>query len=121
MKYSKGFNRDYEFYLKNKERFTFSGVKIGVLTDHRDGVSAKHAFFLIDTRGEMVPTCEPDLLGKIIQCKKSINLHIKMWVEGFEDMMEGVQYYMDIFIDPPPWVEDSFRKQLRRKLLQNQR
>jgi len=120
-KYSKGFTRDYDFYLKSKDRFTFAGVKVdGILFDET-GVSAKEAFYRQDTKGEtMVSTREPDLLKEIITCKKSINLHIKMWVEGYEDMMEGVEYYLENCVqEPPPWVEDSFRKQLRRRFKRN--
>jgi len=118
MKFSKGFNRDYEFYLKNKERFSFAGVRVDITRcDEGTGISAKEAFYRIDTRGEKnINTNEPELLNELVRCKKSINLHIKMWVEGYEDMMEGVEYYLGLFVgSPPPWVEVSFRNQLRRK------
>jgi len=98
MKYSKAFNRDYEFYLKNKERFSFAGVRVDIAHEC-SGVSAKENFYRIDTRGEKnVTTNEPELLNEILRCKKSINLHIKMWVEGYEDMLESVEYYMSLFV-----------------------
>ena len=122
MKYSKKFNRDYQFYLDNKDLFFFSGVKVTVETDLDTGVSGKESFHSFDTQGKVKPTREPELLRSIIVCKKSISLHIKMWVEGFDEMMEGVDYYMNQFMgDPPPWIEDSFRKQLRRRCMKQRR
>jgi len=67
----------------------------------------------------MVPCKEPELLKEVITCKKSINLHIKMWVDGYEDMMMGIEEYMKEFIDPPIWVYNSFIKSLIRKNLKN--
>ena len=79
--------------------FTFAGVRVNA-----NDVSPKDAFFRLDTRGQKdISSSEPELMSEVIRCKKSINLHIKMWVEGFEDMMEGIDYY-----SPPPWVEISF-------------
>ncbi len=120
MKFSKKFNRDYDFYIQNKDTFTFSGVNVTVWPDLENGVTAKECFWRFDSTGNMMPTCEPDLLKALIICKKSINLHITLWVEGYDDMMEGVEYYMGLFHGTPPlWVEDSFRKQLLRKIQSN--
>ena len=84
--------------------------------DPENGVTAKKAFHSFDTMGKSLPTNEPELLESILKCKKSINLHIKMWIEGYDDMMEDVEYYMKLFNgEPPSWVEDSFRKQLSRR------
>ena len=117
MKYSKKFNRDYEFYLSNKDTFTFSGDRVDVPVDMENGVSCKQSFRSWDTSGVLLTTNEPELLKSIIVCKKSINLHIKMWVDGYDEMMESVGFYLSLFEgEPPPWVEDSFRKQLRRKI-----
>ena len=123
MKYSKKFNRDYEFYLRNRSTFTFSGdncVHVPVNMEH--GVSCKESFWSWDSSGKLLPTKEPSLLQSVIVCKKSINLHLKMWVEGYDEMMESVGFYMNLFEgEPPRWVEDSFRKQLRRKIVGNRR
>ena len=117
MKYSKNFNRDYNFYLPNKGIFTFSGDRVDVPVDMENGVSCKESFRSWDSMGKILPTKEPELLKSVIICKKSINLHIKMWVEGYGEMMEGVEFYMDLFQgEPPQWVENSFLKQLQRKL-----
>lgn len=122
MKYSKKFDRNYDFYLQNKDQFAFSGVKVTVKFDPQHGVSGKEAFHKFDTTGIMVGTTEPELLISIINCKKSINLHIKMWVEGYEDMMEGIDFYINQFRgEPPSWVEDSLRKQLKRQMRRQQK
>ena len=119
-KYSKKFNRDYDFYLQNLDTFSFGGVNVGddmVFHDPTNGVPAKQSFWNYDTQGKLLPTNEPELLKRVIICKKSINLHIKMWVGGYEEMMEGIDYYMNLFHGQPPrWVEDSFRKQLQKKI-----
>lgn len=80
MKYSKNFERDYDWYLKYKEVFTFSGsprkkIKEGGL------YSAKEAFYLYDSQGKLNPCTETDLLQQILLCKESINFHIKQWSE----------------------------------------
>jgi len=86
--------------------------------DLEHGKSAKKCFCRYDTTGKMEPTNEPELLQSLIVCKKSINLHIKLWVESYDDMVEGVDFYMNLFQGtPPPWVEDSFRKQLSRQMM----
>jgi hypothetical protein len=122
MKYSKNFNRDYEFYLQNKDTFDFSGVRVAVVEDQEKGVSAKQSFHSFDTNGKIVPTKEPDLLRSIIVCKKSINLHIKMWAQGYDEMIEPIDFYLNVFVGaPPPWVEQSLRKQLQRRRLKSHR
>lgn len=123
--YSKAFDRDYDFYLRNKDTLSFAGVDVGkdIVHDPENGMDVKECFYRMDTRGEKcVATREPELLKQLVSCKKSVNLHIKMCVEGYEDMMEGVDFYMDnCLIDPPPWVADSFRKQLRQKFMKGSR
>ena len=41
MKYSKKFERDYEFYLNNKKSFSFSGVHVSVDSDPETGLAPK--------------------------------------------------------------------------------
>ena len=81
MKYSKNFERDYNWYLKYKNVFTFSGspkkeIKQG------NKYTAKEAFYLYDTQGKVVDTTEPELLKQIFKCKESINFQIKQWSEA---------------------------------------
>lgn len=87
MKYSINFERDYLFYLNNINTFTFCGT---LNTKHKavfneNGKTAKEVFFMIESQGQNKPTCEPELLDKLLLCKASVNFHIKMWAEGCAD------------------------------------
>ncbi len=75
-------------------------------------MSAKQSFYMLDTHSQSVLTREPDLLKEIIICKKSINLHIRSWAEGWDDVCEPIKTYMDEFIDPPEWIERALKEQV---------
>lgn len=120
MKYSKRFQRDYAFYLANRDRFSFDGCaeyvnKKGesLIQESSDGCSAKEAFYAYDSKGEINPTCEPGLLEELYRCKGSINLHISMWAEGrAEGTFPGVEfeeYAKEVGL--LPWVVDAVEKQ----------
>jgi len=113
-KYSDNFERDYNFYIQNIDNFTFCTEEINVLY-LKDGVDAKEAFFIFDSKGKLVPTFEPELLKSVIFIKKAINFQIIQWASSYNDMFMGVNDYLKIFINPPPWVEHSFRQQLYKK------
>lgn len=85
-KYSTRFEESYAFYLSAIGRFTFSGTasweKSFVAEHSESGVSAKEAFFRIDSTGRNTPTSEPKLLNNLLQCKASVNFQIKQWAEG---------------------------------------
>lgn len=110
----KAWIRDYEFYLKNKDKFYFFGGYLPDLIESPDGVKAMKAFKIWDSQGKIIPCCEIELLKEVIACKKSVNWHIKHWVEGYHIMFMGIYEYIQEFIDPPAWVEVSFRKQLAK-------
>lgn len=112
IKYSQRFIEDFEFYCKNRHPFIFCGVEVCIEPMDVMGVTAREAFFRLDTHGVKVPCREPQLLRELIRCKKSINWHIKQWVEGFADVGEPVSFYLDSLIDPPSWVEEAIRGQL---------
>lgn len=89
MKYSKRFNRDYNFYIRNLERFSFCGKEYSqfshlVIFDDK-GITAKEAFYYYESMGKVLKTNEATLLISLHICKASINLHIKMWSEGIAD------------------------------------
>ena len=107
MKYSKRFNEDYQFYYDNRHKFTFCGREFPGYIYDKQGVSAKEAFYSLDTFGDVIPTKEPELLVELAICKSSINWHIKNWAEGYEDMKEPFETYMKEFINPPAWVEKA--------------
>lgn len=82
-KYSNSFERDYNWYLTYRGVFTFDGGgdfsrRIVVSPDGKD---AKRCFHEFDSRGQIVPTKEPELLSEIYLCKGAINFNIKQWAE----------------------------------------
>lgn len=94
MKYSKKFERDFEWYSKKSDIFNFDGSfeyynKTGesLIQFEENGMPAKKAFYLYDSQGKIVKTKEPVLLRELYRCKGSINLNIKMWAE---DRAKGI-------------------------------
>lgn len=113
MKYSAAFERDWNFYLANRKKFMFSGELPPKIVCDEQGVEAKRAFHSLDSQGKLLSTCEPELLAEVIVCKKSINMHIKQWAEGYEDCFIGRQEYLEEFLgDVPEWVVKSFKNQI---------
>src|SRR5689334_1468340 len=107
--FSPQFERDYTFYLSNKDHFTFAGSDIkkdyGIqfpgepepIEKDEDGIekpipfpisysstgkSAKVCFFQLDSTGKCKSCSEPQLLMEILRCKASINLQIKTWAQS---------------------------------------
>jgi hypothetical protein len=119
IKFSKEFNRDWEFYFTNRpikevrDKFNFCGSAVTWEVDStKEVVSAKEAFYLFDSTGVRYPTNELDDLLGVLMFKKSLNFHIKMWVEGYDDCLQGINVYLSEFINPPEWVKEAFRNQL---------
>lgn len=123
MKYSKRFERDYNFYIKNLERFSFCGKKDNEFIDKKgnpiviyddEGINAKEAFYVYESRGEICKTNEPELLLALHRCKASINLHINLWAEGRRDgtfpRIEWKNYAKEIGF--PVWVSDAVENQM---------
>lgn len=88
MKYSKNFERDYNWYLKVSTIFTFDGTKdyynkkgVELIQFNENGKTAKECFYLYDTNGIITPTKEPEKLKILLKTKGSVNLHIKMYAE----------------------------------------
>jgi hypothetical protein len=105
------FERDFLFYTQNRHKFSFCGIHIQVQEDPQ-GVSAKEAFYALDTHGRQLPCREPNLLKEIITCKKSINLHIRSWAEGWTDVCEPLDTYLSEFTNPPEWIERALGEQV---------
>lgn len=80
MKYSKNFERDWTWYYKYKDIFTFSG---SLPKEIQQGCKycAKECFYLYDSRGKLEKCSEPKLLQEIFKCKESINFQIKEWAQ----------------------------------------
>ena len=82
MKYSNNFERDWNWYVKYKDDFMFSGsLNRELIVDFDKGSSAKECFFIFDSQGKLKPTNEPELLSKVIKCKESINFQIKEYAQ----------------------------------------
>lgn len=115
MKYTKNFNRDWDFYLNHSDMFTFSGASPKVFEYDPDGPDAKETFYRWESDCVLVPTKEPELLQRIHITKGSVNFHIRQWVEGFEDFMEPIEFYLESFTNPPKWVRKALEGSLVRK------
>jgi hypothetical protein len=86
MKYSKGFERDYQFYLSNLDKFNFCGTLNPNFEAIINGeLSAKECFFFIESQGKNYPCSEPLLLNKLLLCKAGINFQIKQWAEARQE------------------------------------
>jgi hypothetical protein len=114
-KYSKKFNKGWKFYLEHADKFSFCGQLPVEFEYDPSAPDAKEVFFNWESGYGLTPTCEPDLLKKVHNCKASINFHIKMWTQGFEDVMEPIEFYMDSFKNPPKWVEKALKNSIIRK------
>lgn len=111
-KYSNSFNRDWLFLIANMRKFIFSGVDIIKFPHSLHGVDAKRAFQAYDSEGIISRTKHPKVVGMAINCKKSINFHLKLWAEGYNDCLIGRDEYLKEFLGAvPEWVNDSFVNQ----------
>ena len=117
MKYSKNFERDYEWYLKYKNIFTFDGNMntSDKVIFSENGKSAKECFYIQDSQGKIVSTNEPELLFQLYKCKGSINFHIKMWVEGIAEGVSNINEFIVEF-ELLEWMIKAIENQLKKKL-----
>lgn len=106
MIYSENFNRDFYWYLKNRNEFTFDGRLQRDIQYSRNGIDGKKAFFLFDSKGKLVPTKHPNILRTLLKVKGSINLHIKMWKEDrYNGCLPKILFYELINeFDLLPWM-----------------
>lgn len=86
MKYSTGFERDYNFYLNNLDNFNFCGtLNPKHIAISGGNLTAKDCLYYIESEGKNKPCKEPELLNKLLLTKASINFQIKQWAEGIND------------------------------------
>lgn len=139
-KFSPQFERDYAFYLKHKDRFTFAGTDIKkdygiqfpgepeVIIKDEDGndevvpfnfpyseagKNAKNCFHLLDSSGKSSPCSEPELLVQILNCKAALNLQIKIWAQSRAEYtlpLFELQEYMEHY-QCPDWVIKAVENQ----------
>lgn len=118
-KYSANFERDWQFYINNLNVFSFwGGDTIFEPLYSIDGLSAKDFFYKMDSLGfekmKNKACNEPKLVSDVLRFKKALNFNLKQWCEGYRDCGMGTHEYIQILIDPPDWVLESFRKQLNK-------
>jgi hypothetical protein len=123
MKYSSAFERDYAWYLQWHPVFNFDGSaqyftskgESRIVADAQ-GLSAKLAFYLFDSQGRVIPTCEPELLLAITKCKGSVNFHVKLWAEGWLDgTFTGVDWQqVQTEYALLPWMVTAFENQVTK-------
>lgn len=120
-KYSKSFERDYNFYMNciNNKWFSFSGTDIkknfNILFDSK-AINAKSWFHKYDSSGKIGPCSEPDLIYQLLAVKAGVNFQIKQWAEGRSDfslsyyeLMEYMNYY-----SAPEWLIEAVENQAKR-------
>lgn len=105
---------DFDFYAAMAEagRFQFAG-RHPEIESSPDGVAAREAFEALDSRGQRLPTSEPDLLRSVLRVKASVNLHIKMWAQGCAEGTSFLFEFLDLLreLNAPGWVEKALRNQ----------
>lgn len=117
-RYSKNFERDWEFYNRNRHALDFAAVdirqKYNQFQYSETGHTAKECFWALDSQGIHLPCKEIDLLYEILTCKASVNFHIKMWAEDRARGWLG-KWEMENQIAPefdlPQWVLDATESQ----------
>jgi hypothetical protein len=98
------------------EKFSFDGGNLEEILFDKDGLTAKEVFFLYETRGEIEPTKEVDLFQKLVRTKGSINLHLKMWVDGVcEGDFTKEELFSGFIGEIPEWAHISFNNQVLKK------
>lgn len=120
MNYSKKFERDYHWYMQVSPIFNFDGVdkylsKRGeeMIVPDEGGYGAKQCFYSYDSRGKIIPCCEPQKLKTLFKTKGSVNLHIKMFAE---DRAKGILTKPEIEsfsteLQAPPWFLEAIERQ----------
>ena len=112
----KSFEENWDFLLRNSEVFgSMIPAKIAEPSYDEDGLDAKNCFYLFDSTGKLHPCSDVKTFVDVLATKKGVNLHIKMWVDSYIDMIEPISYYMQSFKGPVPnWVGKAFSRSLKK-------
>lgn len=121
-RYSTNFTRDFNWYLKVRNLFNFDGQLPKDIPYSKTGVSAKEAFFILDSTGKLVPTKHPSTLERVLRTKGSVNLHIKQYAEGrAEGTFPGIEFKQWCTdITAPDWFEKAVEQQKVKLLINKQ-
>jgi hypothetical protein len=114
MKFSRQFNRDWDFYLSQIDPAAVIGAKdfsaqgkFAAAFDP-DGVDAKTAFWNYDSKGVVVQTTEPDIAAAVVACKgRLVQVTCLMWAQ---DLVAGIvmaDEIMEWSSSMPKWVCDN--------------
>ncbi len=121
VKYSTAFNRDFEFYRRNLDLFSFAGKPVPSVIQSPGGASAKRCFHVYDSTGQITPCREPALLQRLLVCKASVNLNVRLWAQGIKcgvlcppELGEFLES-----IGAPGWVLKAARNQGEKNLCLN--
>lgn len=120
MKYSPSFERDWKFYLGNRFEFTFCGKPdseiLARILPSPTGKTAKECFLHLDSKGEVVPCSESELLFEVLRAKASINWQVRQWAEMLSqgilmpsELVECMNAY-----NLPEWALEAVLNQSRR-------
>jgi hypothetical protein len=112
-KYSKGFERDFNWYLFMRHRFNFDGHLDRYIVYDPNGVDGKKAFHKFDSSGRLVPTKHPNILKTLLKTKGSTNLHIKMYAEDRAKGRLPLLEFRGICIEfrAPYWFREAVEQQ----------
>ena len=120
MKFSKRFEKDYNWYTAVSDIFNFDGSNhyynkkgIDLIQFDEKGKTAKECFYLYDSNGVIHPTSEPAELKRLFKAKGSVNLHIKMYAEdrarGYLPKCEFEKICLEV--NAPQWFADAVENQ----------
>lgn len=113
MIYSKRFERDFRWYLKVRNSFTFSGSiitnKSGLPLEIKfssTGIDGKQAYNIYDSTGKLHPTRHPNILTSLLKTKASVNFQIKQWaIDRSKGELSKIEFLSDVPIFcKKPWT-----------------
>ena len=120
MKYNANFERDFLWYLKMRNVFTFDGKSAyndkrgnAIIVYSKFGKSGKEAFYLYDSNGTIHPTKHPLLFKILLRTKGAINLMAKEYaIDRATGLLPKYEFeeYCRIF-EAPDWFYDSVERQ----------
>ncbi len=117
MKISSNAKRDFDFLYHTKLDMIGKN-SFNHPIDLINGVSALESWYVYESVGKVLATCEPEKLDKVLRSKASVNLQIRMWSEAMCDPLvlsvEELRTYCKEF---PGWVFKATVNQARKLIL----
>jgi hypothetical protein len=129
-KISHRFNQLFNWLIKYRNTFTFSGkwlldpidknkYLIDTIVFDKEGLSGKKAFHMYESEGKLLPTKHPIMLFKLIKTKSSITFQIKQWAEArglgelgsYEFSSKDCEYNIKDQYELMPWMVEAVETQ----------